>query len=767
MKILSLLLILFLLLQADDYDSNWNHNQKANYYNLEAVKEYMLIYEDVNAEDGNEHNGYDMLGFAISSGKLDVVKFLIESGCKVNFQDKQGHPPLIDAILFEQYEIIQYLISKGANVNLKSKEKETALHFAQATQNLKIISLLIKNGADLEAKDSKGQTPLLLAAKQGDLPIVKFFISKGASYDFDPDTLSTGFLWVSNSKIDKVIAYLKALKIDKNIVPPTLDFNDTPLTFKEEHGVITLRIKDEGSGIGRVHLFMNGSEIFPKPTRGLKKKRSSEKKADNYLTKHYAIQLQQGLNYVKAYVYDAKNHMQSDDYTLQLVGDYKLDKRPTLHAIVIGIDEFEDKTLNLSYAKADATLFGTTLFKRAKDIFHKVDIRYLREKDFTSKAAIKKALGDLDKISANDFFVFYAASHGIILDKTFYLLTSDQNDQSSEKIKKMALSQEELRSAFKRIPTANKLLIFDTCYSGLINKEIAEKLAVSASQKLNLTSISAAQSKETAMEGYADGHGVFTYVLSDALEGEADLNRDGMVQSLELVQYVKATVPKVAKKYNHEQTPAYFQSGQVFTVTKLRNFQGTVNLKPQYYEAKEIKKMAHSLENNDTKAFEKVVKKKEVEVKKVVKKVKKKSLERKIEKPKKRVKKEPKKLKKKETVKKIEPKKVEDKETKKIKIKNIGLDLTFKNDTLFLPVKDKLMKHFSFINSKKEPIIVLDFHTSKFTKHSITPVLTPKVVKIKIGWHYDFYRIALQLKKPSTYTLKQTKEGVSVIIKDR
>jgi uncharacterized caspase-like protein len=767
MRYLSLFFILLLSLHAvQDYNQSWSHQQKAKYYNLEAIKDYLLIYEDVNEPDGNEHNGYDMLAFAISSGELESVKYLVEHGCNVNHQDKDGHAPLIDAVLLEQYEIVKYLIDKGADVNIKSKkEKETALHFAQATQNLKIISHLIKKGADLEAKDSKGQTPLFLAGTQGNLPVVKFLVMKGAKIDFEPDTLSDDWFWVSDDKVAKVIAYLKAIKIDRNIKPPTLDFNDTPLVAKQERSTITLRIKDQGSGIGKVHLFVNGSEIYANPTRGLKKKRKKPKKGekvDNYVTKHYAIQLQQGLNYVKAYVYDAKNQMQSDDYFLQIVGDYKLDKRPTLHAVVIGIDQFNDQSLNLSYAKADATLFGTTLYKRSKEIFANVNIRYLREKDITSKAAIKKALGDLSKISANDFFVFYAASHGIIVDKTFYMLTSDQSGQTPQQIKAQGISQEEFRVLFKHIPTANKLLVFDTCYSGLINEEISQKLARGTTRKLNLTSISAAQSKETALEGYADGHGVFTYVLSDALEGEADLNGDGMVQSLELVQYVKATVPHVAKKYNHTQTPAYFQSGQVFTVTKLRSYKGKVNLKPQYFESKEIKKLAHSLEKKDKETFNKVVKKNKEKTKKVVKKVIKKKVaskqERKVEKktPKKQ---QPKK------VKKEQPKKSQ--KGKKIEIKNSDIALTLTDDSLILPVKDKLMKHFSFINAKNEPIIVLDFHTSKFTKHSITPVLSSKVAAIKIGWHYDFYRIAIQMKKPSSYKLIQNKNEVRVTFKDK
>ncbi len=760
MKYLSLLFILLIGLHAsEEYNQNWTHQQKAKYYNLEAIKDYYLIYEDMNASDGNEHNGYDMLAFAISSGQMESVKFLIENGCNVNHQDKDGITPLVDAILQEQYDIVKYLIAKGADVNLKShKENETALHFSQATQNLKIISLLIKNGADLEAKDSKGQTPLFLAGTQGNLPVVKFLVAKGAKIDFDPDNLSDAWFWVSDDKVTKVIAYLKAIQLDRNIKPPTLDFDGTALVSKQERSSITLRIKDEGSGIGEVHLFVNGSEIFPNPTRALKKKRGKKKQkgADNYVIKHYSIQLQQGLNHVKAYVYDAKNRMQSDDKFLQIVGDYKLDKRPTLHAVVIGVDEFDDKTLNLSYAKADATLFGTTLYKRAKEIFSDVKISYLREKDMTSKAAIQKALGDLSSISANDFFVFYAASHGIIVDKTFYMLTSDQKSQEEAAIQKQALSQHDFRELFRRIPTANKLLVFDTCYSGLINEEIAHKLASGTSRKLNLTSISAAQSKETALEGFADGHGVFTYVLSDALEGEADLNGDGLVQSLELVQYVKATVPEVAKKYNHNQTPVYFQSGQVFTVTKLRNFKGKVNLKPQYFEAKEIKKLAKSLDKRDKESFEKVVKKNREEAKKVVKKVKKQKVAtpqtRKVQQPKK--KKEIKKAQKAE-------------KGQKIEIKNSDIAVTITDDTLILPVKDKVMKHFSFINAKKEPIIVIDFHTSKFTKHSITPVLSSKVAAIKIGWHYDFYRVAIQLKKPSTYKLTQDSNEVRVKIKDR
>jgi hypothetical protein len=46
-----------------------------------------------------------------------------------------------------------------------------------------------------------------------------------------------------------------------------------------------------------------------------------------------------------------------------------------------------------------------------------------------------------------------------------------------------------------------KLLLFDACYSGGINTKISKELFELSTRKLNITSISAAQAQQTALEG--------------------------------------------------------------------------------------------------------------------------------------------------------------------------------------------------------------------------------------------------------------------------
>ncbi len=750
-----LLLTFILILWAEEeFSDSWSYDKKAKYYNLEVVKDHVETLGSVDERDGNNKNGYDMLNYAIYSGNLSVVSYLIEHGCDINHADDDGITPLMDAILGENRPIISYLVNKGADLNIESKEKQTALLYAQATQDMNTTRLLVDKGAKIDHKNSLGQTALILAAKQGNLPIVKYLVSKDASIDFDLKEIEDSYNWVSNEKRDKVINYLTALKISRSIKPPTLAFVDTPKSVTKERVNIKLKITDEGSGIGNVHLFINGSEVFANEQRALKKKRPKPAANEKpFVIKSYNIAVQQGLNEIKAYVYDKNNTMQSDNYFFSMVGDYEYDGKPTLHAVVIGIDKFSDASLNLSYASADATLFGTTLFKRAKKIFKKVNIHYLREPQTTTKEAISSLLSRLQNISANDFFVFYSASHGIIIDNTFYLVTANVAKADDAVIQKEALSQTDLREHFKRIPTANKLLIFDTCYSGLVNEEISKKLAQSSVRKLNLTSISAAQSKQTALEGYADGHGVFSYVLSEAMEGEADYNGDGMVQSMELVQYAKTEVPKAAREYNHEQYPAYFQSGQIFTVTKLRDYKGKVNLKPQYFKYEEIKQIAKAMEKKDTKAINEVVKANQEKTQKVIVIVKEKAKEEAIKAPKKE---EPVK---KEEAPKREVKK-ESKPAKKVKVGDIKLNIT--DDTIFLPTQDRLIKHFSFTNAKKEHLLVLDFDSIYFKKHMISQINSPHIVKIKVGWHDVSYRITIQLKEALKYQLSQEGKGVRI-----
>ena len=285
---------------------------------------------------------------------------------------------------------------------------------------------------------------------------------------------------------------------------PSLKFIDTRTTVSGDTARIHLQIKDNGLGIGRVRIFINDSEIYTQDRAIM------VKKSPNTAIKSYDIKVQSGLNHISAYVYDHTNTIRSEKAFLQIVGDYKLDRKPALYAVILGIDYYKNNAFDLTCAEADASLFGTTLYKHAKEIFSKVNVYYLRKAQGTTKQAIITKLKALQDISPNDFFIFYCASHGLIRNNVFYLISSDVQSLSDRSLKTNAISQVELLELFKRIPTSNKLLLFDACYSGGINTKISKELFELSTRKLNITSISAAQVQQTALEGYADGHGVFT-----------------------------------------------------------------------------------------------------------------------------------------------------------------------------------------------------------------------------------------------------------------
>ena len=60
---------------------------------------------------------------------------------------------------------------------------------------------------------------------------------------------------------------------------------------------------------------------------------------------------------------------------------------------------------------------------------------------------------------------------------------------------------------------------------------------------------------EVSLELAEFGHGLFTYYLLRGLQGEADLNRDGIVSLQELYEYVEQQVSQKARSVGGNQHP--------------------------------------------------------------------------------------------------------------------------------------------------------------------------------------------------------------------
>jgi uncharacterized caspase-like protein len=84
------------------------------------------------------------------------------------------------------------------------------------------------------------------------------------------------------------------------------------------------------------------------------------------------------------------------------------------------------------------------------------------------------------------------------------------------------------------------------------------------------TVLSASTSEQEALEDM-EGHGVFTWVLLQGLNGSADFRNHGYIKTFDLADYVDDEVPKVAEEhFKAKQIPNLNNAGQSFPIVSSR-----------------------------------------------------------------------------------------------------------------------------------------------------------------------------------------------------
>jgi len=83
---------------------------------------------------------------------------------EINFANRAGKTPLIEAIEYEPLPYLQRLIEAGANINAQDTSGKTALHYAAKGGRYEAIELLLENGADPNIQSKSGGTALALTA---------------------------------------------------------------------------------------------------------------------------------------------------------------------------------------------------------------------------------------------------------------------------------------------------------------------------------------------------------------------------------------------------------------------------------------------------------------------------------------------------------------------------------------------------------------------------------------------------------------------------
>lgn len=365
-------------------------------------------------------------------------------------------------------------------------------------------------------------------------------------------------------------------KLDDIRQPPAVAIVDTPNSAAQDQIAVTLEIIDQGGGVGEVRLYRNGSAVALNKGRNLQVAPAGEGRR---LLRH-TISLEPGLNSIRAVAFNGDNTMQSADARIEIQAAFA-PRPPALHAIVVGIKDYINPRLALTYPVADADLFASTLENRSKPLFSSVRVQRLVKPEETTSLQLAAALRRAQaEVRPEDLFVFYVASHGTVDNGQYYLITSNVGSTSSARLQQDALSQDVLKELIANIPASKKLIVLDTCNAGklgdvlqvaMLTRGMSDDTAMKVlSRAVGSTVLAAATSVQEALEGYR-GHGLFTWAIVEGLNGAADADRDGYVKTLELADYVDNQVPDLAEKvFHHKQFPIVSPSGQGFPLTRTK-----------------------------------------------------------------------------------------------------------------------------------------------------------------------------------------------------
>ena len=339
---------------------------------------------------------------------------------------------------------------------------------------------------------------------------------------------------------------------------------------------LTIEASANDDGISELRLFHNGKAVGT-GTRNLS---VEDDKLDKKKTQTFEIQLSEGDNNFLAIALNAQRTESRPDEIIVANNLVKVAPKEnigsTLHVVIVGINQYKNPKYNLNYATADAMAFKEAIERSSNGLYAKVNTVFIGDANAT-KANITS---ELDKIKAlaqpRDVFIFYYAGHGVMTEKKeFYIVPNDvtQLYGADEALAQKGLSSSLMQQYSKEIKAQKQLFILDACQSAGALDQVAmrgaaeEKAIAQLARATGTHWLTASGSEQFASEFKQLGHGTFTYVLLEALNGKADKGNDRKITVKEIDAYLQEMVPEVATKYRGTpQYPASYGFGNDFPI---------------------------------------------------------------------------------------------------------------------------------------------------------------------------------------------------------
>ncbi len=404
------------------------------------------------------------------------------------------------------------------------------------------------------------------------------------------------------------IAGLITVTVDEaiNHPPPAVKLFPVSSTANASKMKVCYQIKSSGGGIGEVRLFQNGklirsdgfyrevvatetamrqqlaglnSRVVYQDIRSLvvKERQPSGKliaeSKGELVDDCVDVEAIAGENEISLTSFNAPNTVQSVMHSV-LFNAIRQQEEPQIYILSVGIDCYRDASINLKYAAKDAGDFITQLSGKARTIYKPENIHQVcLVNEQAGKQNILAAIETLSrKIKHGDSFIFFNASHGLLLQNQYYMVTSSFDGKLDRAAN--LLSSNEIVEISKKIKSLSQLFIFDTCHAGGVDTIVSglydARMSVLA-KKMGLHIFASAGSVQTALDGYK-GNGLYTHTLLLGIgnAGEVDRDRSGKVTVMNLGRYSKEKTSELSAGLGHPQTPLIINYGKDSTLFMVR-----------------------------------------------------------------------------------------------------------------------------------------------------------------------------------------------------
>lgn len=146
---------------------------------------------------------------AAVSGKLSVIRCLVNHGADINAVSDTGSTPVRSACFMTHLEIVQYLVESGADIRKANYNGGTCL--INSVQSVQLCKFLLKHGADVNARDIQNKTALHYAIQEHRLETTKLLLEHGADIHarsrYGDDALQTACLKGATRIFEYLIAH--------------------------------------------------------------------------------------------------------------------------------------------------------------------------------------------------------------------------------------------------------------------------------------------------------------------------------------------------------------------------------------------------------------------------------------------------------------------------------------------------------------------------------------------------------------------------------